>query len=390
MQDLEKRYIERVQRMNAAVELKEPDRVPLYGLVDNWALSYCGTTLEEAKNDVEIEYAAYSKALTDFNFDAALSPGITYPLKFIESLGGGIYDTDKETIQVATSQSEIMDVDEYDQLIEDPMKFVLNTIIPRKHKIFQKGSLEEKFGKFANAIAINGAWGQDRGMLVERYKKEHGLMVPTVAAPFMPTDLILDFLRDFRGTMLDIKRFPDKVAAASMALVKPSITYTFLAMCPQPQDDKYLALFLHLPQFLRPKDFEKVYWPSFKAFVDFFADKGYKMIIYFEKNWEHLYEYLQELPKGCIMGLFEDDDLRKTKKALGDVMCIAGGMDNNSLYYGTKEQCLDTAKKLIDDLAPGGGYIFTTTKVLLTPQDAQPENLKAVTDFVLDYGVYNK
>ena len=64
------------------------------------------------------------------------------------------------------------------------------------------------------------------------------------------------------------------------------------------------------------------------------------------------------------------------------------GRAHADLYYGTKEECLDLAKGLIDDLAPGGGYIFSTNRAMIAPTDGNPENLKAVNEFVREYGVY--
>jgi len=85
-------YQERVRRVNDAIELREPDRVPVLSQIDNWALFYYGTTLQEALKDVELEYRAYSKAITDFPFDGALNGGLTFPLNFVYALGGGIYN----------------------------------------------------------------------------------------------------------------------------------------------------------------------------------------------------------------------------------------------------------------------------------------------------------
>ena len=48
---------------------------------------------------------------------------------------------------------------------------------------------------------------------------------------------------------------------------------------------------------------------------------------------------------------------------------------------------VDYARKLIDELAYDGGYIFSTVKMLSFPQDAKRENLKAVCDFVYEYQI---
>lgn len=385
-----KLYEQRMTRMNNAVELKENDRVPIFSLIDNWALFYYGTNLKTAMNDPEIEFAAYSKAYNDFKFDVAGFPGITIALNFIGSLGGGIYKTDMDTIQIQSSQSEIMPVEDYDLLTKDPKSYLLNTALPKKFKIFQEGTIEEKFGKYANSVGILLHWFQERTNFFERYKNEFGLPVPNAVPPFVPADLILDTLRDFKGTISDVKRCPDKLAEACMSILLNFNIPTAYATLPHPVYDKYLNLFLHLPPFLKAKDFEKVYWPSFKLYIETFAKQGYKFMILFERNYEHLYDYLQELPKGCILGMFEDDDLRKTKKALSKNMCIGGGISTNDLAYKTPQQCVDIAKRVIDNLAPGGGYVFSVDRVMNSYNDAKPECLKAVNEFVYEYGRYYK
>lgn len=382
-----KLYDARVQRMARAIGHEANDRVPIFGLVDNWALFYYGTTLSAAKEEIELEYAAYAKALTDFKFDMGAFPGITFPLKFAEALEGGIYSNNTETIQIATSKSEIMSPDEYPEFNKDPMAFIVNKILPRKCGIFKEGNAGEMFQKLGRALGEFSAFGQSRQLLTQRYKIEHGLPICCAAAPFMPADLFLDCIRDFKGTMMDVRRNSDALAEACMGLLELEIKAAY-AILPSPAEDKYLSIFLHLPPYLKPKDFEKIYWPSFKAYIEHFAGQGYKFMILFEKNWEHLHEFLTELPKNCILGLFEEDDLRKAKKIFGDTICIGGGMKTTDLQYKTREQCLDIAKGLIDDLAPGGGYVFTTDKVMLSANDGTPENLKAVTDFVYEYGVY--
>ena len=60
-------------------------------------------------------------------------------------------------------------------------------------------------------------------------------------------------------------------------------------------------------------------------------------------------------------------------------------MKNSMLGNGTKQECLDYAKRLIDELGADGGYLFSQDKMGSYRIDANPENLKAVCDFVLDY-----
>lgn len=387
MSDMNALYEERLNRINNAVEHKKNDRVPIFSLMDTWALSYSDVALKDVVADPELEYQVYSKAMNAFPFDAGLSIGVSAPLDFLNALGGGIMGGDSGLPQIETGHSEIMKPEDYDAFIKNPLGFITNEVLPRKIQIFQSGSTQEKFGKMANAIGQMSKYGQNAGKGKGRMKQEFGMPMIYGTASLIPGDYFLDYLRDFKGTMSDVKRCPDKLAEACEAMLPLCIQST-MAMCPQPSDGTYLSLFLHLPQFLRPKEFEKIYWPTFKKYVDFFAGRGYKLFIMFEKNWEHLHEYLKELPKDAILGQFEEDDLVKAKKAFGDTMCIAGGIKTNDLYYKTPAENIKIVKRVMDEMAPDGAFIFTTDKSLLSPTDAKYENLKAVTDYIVENAIY--
>jgi uroporphyrinogen-III decarboxylase len=94
------------------------------------------------------------------------------------------------------------------------------------------------------------------------------------------------------------------------------------------------------------------------------------------------------LPKGFAIGLVEGDNIFDAKKKIGDNVTLAGGMPLELMKLSTKEKCIDAAKRIIDECAPGGGYIFATSRALLSKGDVNVENLKAVNEFVHEYGVY--
>jgi uroporphyrinogen-III decarboxylase len=52
---------------------------------------------------------------------------------------------------------------------------------------------------------------------------------------------------------------------------------------------------------------------------------------------------------------------------------------------GTPQQVKDYAKKLIDSCAKGGGYIMSNGAFF---DEAKPENVRAMVDFTIEYGVY--
>lgn len=380
-------YNERIELFKNATEHKPMKRVPVFAITDNWALFYYGTTLKEALKDPKLEYAAYEKGLCDFAYDGSAFAGITMPMNFVTALGGGQYK-DMDTLQIQTGQSLNMPAEDYDKLIDDPYRYILNNMLPKKFSLLSGKKVLPMFMKFASAMGQMGGWAGNKAKAMENFKNNHGLPILNSVPSFVAADIILDGLRDFKGIMTDIRRCPDKVAAASMAITDqlciPSISYAQK----EPSDELYPQLYLHLPPWIRPKAFEQVYWPGFKKYLDEFASRGYKLIIFFEKNYSHLYNYLKDLPKNHIIGLFEEDDLPTVKKEIGDVICVGGGIKTEDLMFKTPQECVDISKGIIDQMAPGGAFVFAPNKILLAANDAKPENLKAVTEFVRDYAVY--
>ncbi|MBM4083023.1 MAG: hypothetical protein FJ278_25165, partial [Planctomycetes bacterium] len=61
---------------------------------------------------------------------------------------------------------------------------------------------------------------------------------------------------------------------------------------------------------------------------------------------------------------------------------------NFLLSYGTPKQVRECCKKVIDGVARDGGYIMDASAIM--QNDTKPENLKAMTEFTREYGVYSQ
>ena len=83
--------------------------------------------------------------------------------------------------------------------------------------------------------------------------------------------------------------------------------------------------------------------------------------------------------------MFDKTDLVKARQAIGDVMCIAGGMQVSLLQSGTPEQVEEHTRMMIETVGSDGGFIMTSNTIL---DDAKPELLRAWVDATLKYGVY--
>jgi uroporphyrinogen decarboxylase len=81
-------------------------------------------------------------------------------------------------------------------------------------------------------------------------------------------------------------------------------------------------------------------------------------------------------------------DTKKLKKEFGkDLVFWGGGVDTQKILpYGTEQEVRDEVKRRIDDLAPGGGFVFAPVHCI--QQDVPPENIQAMWETVQDYGKY--
>jgi len=138
---------------------------------------------------------------------------------------------------------------------------------------------------------------------------------------------------------------------------------------------------------MSPKHFETFYWPSLKKLISGLVNAGLTPFIWFEGTYTTRLEYLTELPKGKVIGFFEKTDMIKAKEILGDIMCIGGGMPVSLLQVGTPQQIRKYAKKLIDKVGEGGGFVMSAGSAL---DEANPQLLKIWVDFTKQYGKYKR
>lgn len=81
-------------------------------------------------------------------------------------------------------------------------------------------------------------------------------------------------------------------------------------------------------------------------------------------------------------------DTRELKKLFGrDITFWGGGIDTQQvLPYGTEQEIRDEVKRRIDDLAPGGGFIFAAVHNI--EAGVPPRNIMAMWEALQEYGRY--
>jgi uroporphyrinogen decarboxylase len=81
-------------------------------------------------------------------------------------------------------------------------------------------------------------------------------------------------------------------------------------------------------------------------------------------------------------------DLKGLKKDFGnDLVFWGGGVNTQStLRNGSPERVSDEVKRIVDIMAPGGGFVFTPVHNI--QEDVPPENFWAMWDTLMEYGKY--
>lgn len=387
MNDVKSLQQERTKLFNDVSDSIIPKRVPVsIFLANEPTAQFSGIDLVEAQwNPAILEDAADKVCQTLYSDSCPFMPSMRAPALYTSLkaksfvMGSNGFMQHPEVIGMLQ--------EEYDFLIEKPYDCLLEKVIPRLY-----GALDLSDPINAMLSFTKGVLGKNDSMmaggaimmrLIEKYGyREMGINGGTAEAPY---DFLADQLRSFSGISMDIRRIPEKVAEACEAL------YPIVKKMGTPMViDNYSSVMypLHMPTFMREKDFEKYWWPSFKKLCDDHASTGVKTGVFCEDDWTRYLDYLEDLPSNTHL-TFEYGDPKIIKEKLGNKHIISGLYPLDYIKNRTKQECIDLTKEYIDILAPGGKYIFSLDKIPLVIDDINMENLCAVTETVRDYGVYS-
>lgn len=265
--------------------------------------------------------------------------------------------------------------DEYEELIREPFTFLLDKVIPRQYKnldfknnpviAMQRFILAQK--SLDDDTMASMPWIFE---LIEKQGYYPGAPIGSTTFTLAPFDFIADQLRSFSGISMDIRRHRSELKEAVEAVL-PMMFYWGLAENPHPEG--FVLIPLHMPTFMREKDFAELWYPTFKTMLEQFASKGVRAMVFCENDWTRYLDYLNDLPAGTLF-MFEYGDPKQIKDKLGYKFLIQGLYPISLIKQGTKQECLDKAKELLDIMMPGGGYLFGFDKNPLTLGDINMEN----------------
>jgi uroporphyrinogen-III decarboxylase len=410
----EQLYAEREKRIRETIQLKQPDRVPVSMRMTYFPAKYMGIPKAASYYDAVTWRNAVIKTTLDYEPDMYQSVTAMMAGSVLELLNptqtkwpGGALDPNlsHQAIDV-----ECMKQNEYDYFLDDPTDYTLRYLLPRAFTALEPLTqipdtkyrftsfpvmtplfTAPEFRKMARAILKAGQeqdkWQKQIGNLEQDLGDlgfpPHGTMGGAGGAPF---DVISDFYRGMKGTMLDMYQCPDKLLAACEKILKWQISKAVPADPRKRGNPKRLFLALHrgAEGFMSRKQFEKFYWPGLKKAMEVSIELGYVPMAFCEGKYGDRLEYFLELPKGKAVVHFDQTDMFKAKDILKDHVCIMGNVPSSILQVGSMQDAEEYSKKLIQYCGKGGGFILTNGSSL---DEVNPANLKAMIDSVKKFGV---
>ncbi len=380
-------YDERLGRYQAAIALEPTDRVPIAPGSNTFSETFTGTP-QQVAYDPEAWLAGDLKFVSEFpEFDALRNNRVYAPLW--DAVGLNSYQLPGRELpvrgQMQFVEAEYMRADEYDQLIASPVQFMFDCWLPRMLGEFKdRGSIRSYLAFLKGGMAQAQAGQVMRGRSIALQEKA-GMPQCMTGAFLAPFDVIGDCMRGLQPILMDCYKRPQKVLAACEVLVDEMVNFALATADPFKRYPMFVPT--HKAIFMSPQQFDKFYWPTFKAVCEKVIAAGHKIRAYLEGDWGPYWHHFLELPKGSmLLDIDNQGDIFKAKKEIGHHHCLCGGVQSSDFVLGTPAQMRERVKQLVDALAPGGGWIIGGG--CHVPYGAKKENVRAMVEAVLEFGQY--
>ncbi len=368
--------------MDAVGKKKKPARIPMLSHVWAWKILDAGYQLSEALNDYDKMTNAVCIHQERYQWDSYMDLGTRNPKRVTDALGKNLYIIDDETGNMNYIDQAVMQHEDYDKLINEGLfPFYFETAVVRKFEYTDRKTAITNIGKAAKEYLAFQQYGKN---IKNKMIQEYGVPSIAVGKPTLPTEMLFCALRGIKGFSVDVRRDPERVKAA-LTIINEGTYRQFKEMLDNFQDDDTCLFPVRITSLahtvLNPRQFEQIYWPFYSQYLNDLAEKGLGAMLFIEGSMKHLVDFYQDIPAGKSVILLEQDDPFEMKKLLPN-LTIAGGFPQTLLAKGTKEQCIDYVKKIEDELAYDGSYIFAFDKMISYPDDAKPENMMAISEYL--------
>ncbi len=419
--EAEELYKQRLTRFIKAIKLEEPDRVPVILPSGNLPIYWGGSTFRELMYDYKKGHEICKKYMEAFgDMDTFGGPGFVPCGPIAEAVrskshklpGMGLPD---DAVINQFVEDEYMMADEYDQYMMDPTDYNIRVMMPRTTPLFESFKklppLSSVFGNFFTAIFGN-YWitaladpeirrtFETLISLTDEHKKwigsnqEIGNYVKAHGYPSMmgggllesvPFDHFADDLRGTRGITMDMFRQPNKLHEAMEHFLQRAIETNIKDFPMTASPIGLIAMHKGDDTFMSDKQFAEFYWPYMRRLLLAMINEGMVPMPFAEGRFTNRLKQITDTPKSGVVWYFDQTDMKKAKETIGDICCIVGNVPASIVTMGTANQVKEYCRQLIEDCAPGGGFILAGGAQV---DKGRIENLQAMMEAAKEYGVY--
>lgn len=417
MPDKEAIYNERFKRVNDAISLKEPDRMPLIPKISGMPFHLYEDSGSHKSTFYDYEEATqtYLRYHKEFEPDVGIPPAtlsgkaneIALPTMIDWPGRPGTSVENHCTYQAL--ENEYLEPEEYPELIRDYTGFMFKKYIPRAFEGLSGFSSlgvnpANMLGTKTFAPMLNSGMKKamqnfieiidesEKATLAEQRAvallKDAGFPVYNTGGGEVPFDIISDYFRGTLGMFEDMIDQPEMIERACEIFVDIQIaSWEYLKNPDMAIKRVFFPMHKGMDGFMSPEQYENLYWKPYQKLLAHLISIGATPIIYCEGPYntrmDFIREQLLQLPTGKCIIHFEEGDFAEIKKKFSGIACVSGGMPIYLLEYGTREQVVDRVKYLVDNCAAGGGYLFNSSGSI---EHVKRENVEAMFETARNYG----
>ena len=366
-----------IDRVDKAVNLEEADRIPICFLMDyyyancakitpwnyvmddfNVAASAVEYTYNYHGGDLDLVHVPMGRIYSFYDPVPVAHSGYFSELNIPKDLGGSLQ----------FKEEPVLDITDFRKIYEHGFSILWRKVpIP---KIRQTQMEFMKIRKFIN-------YWQD----IKRVPIYTGSAMITPLETLSYLLGIKRFSRYIRTHKEDIKQMCEFMWRGMLATEKLLKRITNVKRA-------YLCLERVSSSFISPRLFDELVYPYIERFCKNNLKDGYTNLFHMDTDWGLVLERFNDLPKGKYILHLEMTDIFRAKKIVGDRMCLMGNISPTLQKIGSRNDIEKYVQRLIDEVAPGGGYLLGSGCEVAS--DAPPENIQLIIDYVKKHGIYRK
>lgn len=343
------------ERMTAALNHQEPDRVPVYPILSGVTRKLVGADYPTWSTDADVCAKAFLKSAEEFDIDCIIAL-IDLSVE-CDAWGQKIIFPENEAAHPDYHNNVIEDIDDYEKIKKVDYR-------TSKRMMMQIEVCRQ---------------------LVEAKKGE----LPIVAFVFGPMGT-LSMLRSQQEMYMDLYDDPDAVKGAIKEITATLKDYA-MALCDVGVDAIMFDTLFSSGSIMSKDMWREMEFDAVKELAEAVHERGCMVMIHNCGEKIYFDAQIEAMKPEGISFLYPPDDCKdfaECKAKYGDKTTLMGCVTPTNVVFGTDEEWADQCKEQIDAMAKGGGFVLATGCEY--PANAPFDRAKQMIEIAKTYGKYQK